>query len=475
MVEFEDFGEFLAAEGGIDDGDTDGTVGFHVGPFVVVEFTGFEEDGIGDADLADIVEEGGDFEDIELANGHEAAAETDAHFGHALAVHGGIGVSVHEGGVERDDGVVGDGVIIDHGQVLEGLGFLLVFLFEHIDFGGPELRSIATGMFGGIEGLIGLFEHALHGGGLEGAMGYADADGDGVGIGEFALDGGANLFGEGHPFLGGAIFDEDAEFFTAVTADGSAFGGDIVENADDFFEDGVTGGVSMFIVELLEMVDIHHHGEHPVFGLFTGIPEGLHLFVERASVEGTGEGIAESEFLESFVLESNLFFAGLEFREGADEVFALFFEGGDIFKTNEGASETFLGVEDGCRVDDEAAFSVFGEGEGDFDPFGAGVIAEDDIPGGRGGFFEFPCQFGEMGSDEFGGIFAEGAGEGFVGEHDFAKDVDDDDTAGDGIEGIADAARYGGAWVEDRENFAEEHEEGQEVDDHGEEADAEGS
>ena len=103
MVEDVESGTFEAGKHA-QDGPTIFGVLFHQSVFFVIELGGLFQDGVGDADFADVVEEGGDFE-ISKFRFAEAEFLSDAHapFREASAVDAGVEILEIEKLIEGAD------------------------------------------------------------------------------------------------------------------------------------------------------------------------------------------------------------------------------------------------------------------------------------------------------------------------------------------------------------------------------------
>lgn len=170
--------------------------------------------------------------------------------------------------------------------------------------GIPAYDAIASGLFGGKECLVGAVEKfvevdtgvsAVDCGNTEAGGDGEDAlvDGDG-GLGE--VD--AQAFGDALGVFEIGFRENDGEFFAAVASDqvaGTQGGAAVVGEGAEHL---VACGVAIDVVDLLEVVDVHHDGGKRVVGAECMVEFAVGEFEEVAAVVEAGERVGDGGFLD---------------------------------------------------------------------------------------------------------------------------------------------------------------------------------
>ena len=100
--------QLRTSEGGADDFHADSLVGVYDFAFLFGERAGFQQDRVRDADLADVMQQSGGFQHVDLGGGHLSRRHKNAQIGHADAVLRGAGIAIGKRGKQGAYGVEGD-------------------------------------------------------------------------------------------------------------------------------------------------------------------------------------------------------------------------------------------------------------------------------------------------------------------------------------------------------------------------------
>ncbi len=211
--------------------------------------------------------------------------------------------------------------------------------------GQQDAAAAASGSLGLIEGLVGTGED---GGGVVGGdgLGDADADGEGLAVGEEGelADGMVDAVGYDLGVLPGGLGEEEEELVAAESAEVVVGAEALGDGVDYAAEGGVSGCVALGVVDGLEVVYVDEgDGELLLAVTADALELGCQLLLDAAAVEGTGEGILEGLLLD-LAEEAAVEHEQLEEAHDADE---------DHLREEQGALQRVVRHEVGGRSVDE--------------------------------------------------------------------------------------------------------------------------
>lgn len=128
---------------------------------------------------------------------------------------------------------------------------------------------------------------------------------------------------------------EDREFLSAPAADEIRRADFLADRRRQFFEGGVSEEMAVPVVDLLEVVEIHHEHAHGFPGMLTPVEFPLRLTFESPAIRELGEFVVLAEFLEAFLR---------------------FFEFRDVLKDGHEGDDFFGIIHEGNRANPEHDF-----------------------------------------------------------------------------------------------------------------------
>ena len=263
-------------------------------------------------DNADIVQQTCDFQDIETFYVHQAASEIDGHFGDAVGMGGDPWIVMPDGSAERHNSMVRNRMVLD--VRLGKFFFFLSFRFLGVAFQllRPASDCISTTMLRRIQPLVGLLDEGLKRLGTEDTARNANTRRDMVRGLQPPLDACTDFFRHLDTLVEGRSFHRYAELLAAITRRNASRIDDVLDNAHHILQHRISGRVTMLVIELLEVVHVHHDRDQAKIAIIAICPDSLDLFEQSSAVVGAGQSIAASQLMQNFVLSSNLLLRSLQ-------------------------------------------------------------------------------------------------------------------------------------------------------------------
>ena len=309
-------------------------VGLHGGPFGGVERAGLIQNGFGDADFADVVQQTRETDFLDFGLIH-AQRLRDHHGirGNFLRVALGVAVFRVNGQRERSDsvhdrgrnGIAGVAIAVLDERARELLEAAVNFVegvgaggelalerdaeigFEDIFF--PALGVVGIALLRAGNGVSALMFREVHRGvrdlnqflrrgTVHRETGDAEAGGD-IFVAQQRIGGdpAAQLAGELDGLLDAGFRHEDDEFVAAVTRDDIGAAAILFENVADALQDDVAFQVAVEIVDEFEAVEVHQDQREGAIGARGALPFGGERFHEEAVRFDAGEAVGDGLFL----------------------------------------------------------------------------------------------------------------------------------------------------------------------------------
>ena len=182
----------------------------------------------------------------------------------------------------------------------------IVFGGRRGEGGGDDLDAIASVVFGETKGVVGGLEQSAQIGGMFGEA--CDTDGEGEMEGVFFCFVGREA--QGGDVLSQAIcktqgsrgigfFEQDSEFFSAVSGSGIGFANDLCDGIAKLKEDFIADEMAVGIVDLFEVIEVEHQDRKGALVTAGSLEGGVGAFHEGTVIVESGQSVSDGEVFDA--------------------------------------------------------------------------------------------------------------------------------------------------------------------------------